>query len=125
MVSLTGSVETGKWIAEHAAKTLKKVHLELGGKAPVVVFDDVDLDAVLETIAGTGYYNAGQDCTAAARVLASARSSTTSSTGWPRRPRATSWANPLGRHDARPAQLGPPARARRGLPRAQAHHARS
>jgi betaine-aldehyde dehydrogenase len=72
MVSLTGSVETGKWIAEHAAKTLKKVHLELGGKAPVVVFDDVDLGSVLETIAGTGYYNAGQDCTAATRVLASA-----------------------------------------------------
>src|SRR5919201_3247904 len=70
MVSLTGSVETGKWIAEHAAKTLKRVHLELGGKAPVVVFDDVDLDSVLETIAGTGYYNAGQDCTAATRVLA-------------------------------------------------------
>jgi betaine-aldehyde dehydrogenase len=73
MVSLTGSVETGKWIAEHAAKTLKKVHLELGGKAPVVVFDDVDLDSVLETIAGTGYYNAGQDCTAATRVLASSK----------------------------------------------------
>ncbi|HEY7620034.1 MAG TPA: gamma-aminobutyraldehyde dehydrogenase [Solirubrobacteraceae bacterium] len=73
MVSLTGSVETGKWIAEHAAKTLKRVHLELGGKAPVVVFDDVDLDSVLETIAGTGYYNAGQDCTAATRVLASSK----------------------------------------------------
>src|SRR4051794_2939922 len=71
MVSLTGSVDTGKWIAEHAARTLKRVHLELGGKAPVVVFDDVDLDSVLETIAGTGYYNAGQDCTAATRVLAS------------------------------------------------------
>ncbi|HEY3189417.1 MAG TPA: gamma-aminobutyraldehyde dehydrogenase, partial [Solirubrobacteraceae bacterium] len=71
MVSLTGSVETGKWIAEHAAKTLKRVHLELGGKAPVVVFDDVELDTVLETIAGTGFYNAGQDCTAATRVLAS------------------------------------------------------
>jgi betaine-aldehyde dehydrogenase len=73
MVSLTGSVGTGKWIAEHAARTLKRVHLELGGKAPVVVFDDVDLDAVLETIAGTGYYNAGQDCTAATRVLAGRR----------------------------------------------------
>jgi betaine-aldehyde dehydrogenase len=73
MVSLTGSVETGKWIAEHAAKTLKRVHLELGGKAPVVVFDDVDLDSVLETIAGTGFYNAGQDCTAATRVLASSK----------------------------------------------------
>jgi betaine-aldehyde dehydrogenase len=71
MVSLTGSVETGKWIAEHAAKTLKRVHLELGGKAPVVVFDDVDMATAMETIAGTGYYNAGQDCTAATRVLAS------------------------------------------------------
>ena len=53
-----------------AADTLKRVHLELGGKAPVIVFDDVDLDSALETIAGTGYYNAGQDCTAATRVLA-------------------------------------------------------
>jgi|SRR5579875_1637504 len=72
MVSLTGSVETGRWIARHAADTLKRVHLELGGKAPVVVFDDVDMASALETIAGTGYYNAGQDCTAATRVLASA-----------------------------------------------------
>jgi betaine-aldehyde dehydrogenase len=70
MVSLTGSVATGKWIAKNAADTLKRVHLELGGKAPVVVFDDVDLGTALETIAGTGYYNAGQDCTAATRVLA-------------------------------------------------------
>ncbi|MGO9886056.1 MAG: gamma-aminobutyraldehyde dehydrogenase [Solirubrobacteraceae bacterium] len=70
MVSLTGSVGTGKWIAQHAANTLKRVHLELGGKAPVVVFDDVELETALETIAGTGYYNAGQDCTAATRVLA-------------------------------------------------------
>jgi betaine-aldehyde dehydrogenase len=73
MVSLTGSVETGKWIAEHAAQTLKRVHLELGGKAPVVVFDDVALETALETIAGTGYYNAGQDCTAATRVLAGSK----------------------------------------------------
>jgi betaine-aldehyde dehydrogenase len=72
MVSLTGSVETGKWIARNAADTLKRVHLELGGKAPVVVFDDVDMSTALETIAGTGYYNAGQDCTAATRVLAAA-----------------------------------------------------
>ncbi len=70
MVSLTGSVDTGKWIAEHAAATLKKVHLELGGKAPVIVFDDVDMETALEGIAGFGYYNAGQDCTAATRVLA-------------------------------------------------------
>jgi betaine-aldehyde dehydrogenase len=73
MVSLTGSVETGKWIAREAAATLKRVHLELGGKAPVVVFDDADLEAVAETIAGTGFYNAGQDCTAATRVLAGSK----------------------------------------------------
>jgi betaine-aldehyde dehydrogenase len=73
MVSLTGSAETGKWIARNAADTLKRVHLELGGKAPVVVFDDVDMSTALETIAATGYYNAGQDCTAATRVLASAK----------------------------------------------------
>jgi betaine-aldehyde dehydrogenase len=71
MVSLTGSPETGKWIARAAADSLKRVHLELGGKAPVVVFDDVDMETAMETIAGTGYYNAGQDCTAATRVLAS------------------------------------------------------
>ena len=73
MVSLTGSADTGKWIARNAADTLKRVHLELGGKAPVVVFDDVDMATAMETIAGTGYYNAGQDCTAATRVLASAK----------------------------------------------------
>jgi len=70
LVSLTGSVGTGKWIAREAADTLKRVHLELGGKAPVIVFDDADLDAVYETIAGTGLFNAGQDCTAATRILA-------------------------------------------------------
>jgi betaine-aldehyde dehydrogenase len=71
MVSLTGSPETGKWIAKAASDTLKRVHLELGGKAPVVVFDDVDMATAMETIAATAYYNAGQDCTAATRVLAS------------------------------------------------------
>jgi betaine-aldehyde dehydrogenase len=71
MVSLTGSPETGKWIAKAAADTLKRVHLELGGKAPVVVFDDVDIESAMETIAATAYYNGGQDCTAATRVLAS------------------------------------------------------
>jgi len=70
MLALTGSVDTGKHLARTAADTLKRVHLELGGKAPVVVFDDVSLQSALETIAGTGYYNAGQDCTAATRVLA-------------------------------------------------------
>jgi betaine-aldehyde dehydrogenase len=71
MLALTGSVDTGKHVARTAADTLKRVHLELGGKAPVIVFDDVSLESALETIAGTGYYNAGQDCTAATRVLAS------------------------------------------------------
>jgi betaine-aldehyde dehydrogenase len=70
MIALTGSVDTGKHFARSAADTLKRVHLELGGKAPVVVFDDVSLESAMETIAGTGYYNAGQDCTAATRVLA-------------------------------------------------------
>jgi betaine-aldehyde dehydrogenase len=70
MVSLTGSPDTGKWIAATAAETLKKVHLELGGKAPVVVFDDVEMETALATIAESGYYNAGQDCTASTRVLA-------------------------------------------------------
>jgi betaine-aldehyde dehydrogenase len=70
MVSITGSVESGKKVAAAASEQLKRVHLELGGKAPVVVFDDVDMESALETIAGTGYYNAGQDCTAATRVLA-------------------------------------------------------
>jgi betaine-aldehyde dehydrogenase len=72
MLSLTGSVATGKHVARTAAETLKRVHLELGGKAPVIVFDDVDMASAMETIAGTGYYNAGQDCTAATRVLAGA-----------------------------------------------------
>jgi betaine-aldehyde dehydrogenase len=73
MVSLTGSPETGKWIAKAAADSLKRVHLELGGKAPVIVFDDADMEAAMETIAGTALYNAGQDCTAATRVLASSK----------------------------------------------------
>ncbi|MGH2926018.1 MAG: gamma-aminobutyraldehyde dehydrogenase [Solirubrobacterales bacterium] len=72
MVCLTGSPPTGKWIAREAADTLKRVHLELGGKAPVIVFDDADARAAAETIASCGYFNAGQDCTAACRVLAGA-----------------------------------------------------
>jgi len=70
MVSITGSVRAGMEIAASAAKDLKRVHLELGGKAPVIVFDDADLEAAAEEIAGAGYFNAGQDCTAATRVLA-------------------------------------------------------
>jgi len=70
MVSLTGSPETGKWIAREAADSLKRIHLELGGKAPVIVFDDADMEKAMETIAACGYYNSGQDCTAATRVIA-------------------------------------------------------
>jgi 1-pyrroline dehydrogenase len=70
LVSLTGDVETGKIIARNAADTLKRVHLELGGKAPVVVFDDADPAAVAEGIKIAGYWNSGQDCTAASRVVA-------------------------------------------------------
>jgi betaine-aldehyde dehydrogenase len=73
MIALTGSVDTGKHFARTAAETLKRVHLELGGKAPVVIFDDVSMESAMETIAATGYYNAGQDCTAATRVLASSK----------------------------------------------------
>jgi betaine-aldehyde dehydrogenase len=70
MVAITGSVRAGMQVAESAARDVKRVHLELGGKAPVVVFDDADVEAAAEAIAGAGYFNAGQDCTAATRVLA-------------------------------------------------------
>ena len=70
MVSITGSVRAGMQVAESASHDVKRVHLELGGKAPVVVFDDADLEAAAEGIAIAGYFNAGQDCTAATRVLA-------------------------------------------------------
>src|SRR5881275_2130298 len=73
LVSLTGDVETGKTIARTAADTLKRVHLELGGKAPVVVFDDADPEAVAEGIRLAGYWNSGQDCTAGSRVIAGPR----------------------------------------------------
>jgi betaine-aldehyde dehydrogenase len=69
-VSITGSTRAGKEVASAAAPDLKRTHLELGGKAPVVVFDDADLAAAAEAIAVGGYFNAGQDCTAATRVLA-------------------------------------------------------
>jgi betaine-aldehyde dehydrogenase len=72
MVSITGSVRAGTEVALSGAKDLKRVHLELGGKAPIVVFDDVDVASAVEAIAIAGYFNAGQDCTAATRVLAGA-----------------------------------------------------
>jgi betaine-aldehyde dehydrogenase len=73
MVSITGSTRAGYEVADAAAKDLKRTHLELGGKAPVIVFDDADLENAAENIAIAGYFNAGQDCTAATRVLAGPR----------------------------------------------------
>jgi 1-pyrroline dehydrogenase len=70
MISLTGDTATGKEIAAAAAQTVKRVHLELGGKAPVVVFDDADLEAVAEAVKLAGFFNSGQDCTAATRIIA-------------------------------------------------------
>ena len=69
MVSITGSVRAGMEVAKSASVDLKRVHLELGGKAPVIVFDDADIDAAVEQITVAGYFNAGQDCTAATRIL--------------------------------------------------------
>ena len=69
MVAITGSVRAGMQVAESAAKDVKRVHLELGGKAPVVIFDDADVAAAAEWLAVAGYFNAGQDCTAATRML--------------------------------------------------------
>jgi 1-pyrroline dehydrogenase len=70
MVSITGDTVTGKRVARIASDTVKRLHLELGGKAPVIVFDDADLDLAAETLKAAGYWNSGQDCTAATRVLA-------------------------------------------------------
>lgn len=70
MVSLTGSIATGEHIISHTASSIKRTHMELGGKAPVIVFDDADLDAVVEGVRTFGFYNAGQDCTAACRIYA-------------------------------------------------------
>ncbi|WP_105623683.1 aminobutyraldehyde dehydrogenase [Cronobacter malonaticus] len=70
MVSLTGSIATGEHIISRTASSIKRTHMELGGKAPVLVFDDADLDAVVEGIRTFGFYNAGQDCTAACRIYA-------------------------------------------------------
>ena len=70
MVSITGDTVTGKRIAQIAADTVKRLHLELGGKAPIIVFDDADVDLAAETLRFAGYWNSGQDCTAATRVIA-------------------------------------------------------
>ena len=73
MISITGDVATGKKVLQAAARSVKRTHLELGGKAPVIVFDDADIGAVVNGLRAFGYYNAGQDCTAACRVYAGAK----------------------------------------------------
>jgi aminobutyraldehyde dehydrogenase len=119
MISITGDVATGKKVLQAAAKSVKRTHLELGGKAPVIVFDDADIDAVVNGMRAFGYYNAGQDCTAACRIYAGqglrqAR----------RRPLLGGLdhqVQPRRRHRKRdrPADLQAPARPRRKLRRAR------
>ena len=125
LVSLTGSVETGKWIARTAADTLKRVHLELGGKAPMVVLDDADPAAVAEGLKIAGYFNSGQDCTAATRILAApgiyddvveaivpAVESLT--VGDPPRPTTSTWARSSRRSSRRACSASSSARRRGG-----------
>ena len=108
MVSLTGDVATGKEVARAAADTLKRVHLELGGKAPVIVFDDADLEAVVEGVKVAGYFNAGQDCTAATRVLAGPKIARRLRRRASRRRRGSlKMGDPSDRHRARAARLEP------------------
>ena len=121
MISLTGDVaHRQEGAAGRAPKSVKRTHLELGGKAPVIVFDDADLDAVVEGLRAFGYYNAGQDCTAACRIYAGdgiydklVADLSTAVAGIALRP--------AGRHRERdrPADLRAPARARRRLRRAR------
>ncbi|MEH3033251.1 MAG: gamma-aminobutyraldehyde dehydrogenase [Aeromicrobium erythreum] len=103
MVSITGSVRAGMEVAQAVAVDLKKPHLELGGKAPVVVFDDADLAAAAEGIAGAGYFNAGQDCTAATRVLVHPRVAADFTAALTEQARATR----VGLPDDEDAYLGP------------------
>ena len=121
MVSLTGDVATGKEVARAAADNLKRVHLELGGKAPVVVFDDADPAAVAEGIKIAGYWNSGQDCTAASRVMAGPGSTTSCSTSsCPRSSRSRSATRPTSDDDRHgPGDLEGAAGARLRLPRAR------
>ena len=127
MVSITGSVRAGTEVARTAADGLKRVHLELGGKAPVIVFDDADVAAAAKGIAAAGYYNAGQDCTAAARVLAGPGIADDLTGALTERARATKTGGARrARRGLRPAQQPGPARQGVRLPRpgAGARHRR-
>ncbi len=122
LVSLTGDVATGKLIARNAADTLKRVHLELGGKAPMVVLDDADPAAVAEAVKIGGYWNSGQDCTASSRILVPS-ACTTRSCRTKVAIEAMKTADPA---DGDDVDMGPvisddAARTRARLPRAAAH----
>jgi hypothetical protein len=132
MISITGDVATGKKVLQAAAKSVKRTHLELGGKAPVIVFDDADVDAVVNGLRAFGYYNAGQDCTAACRIYAGPKDLRQAG-GRAQRGRIDHQVQPAGRHPERdrPADFEAPARSRRELRRAgvgtaahQDHHRR-
>ena len=117
MVSITGSVRAGIEVAQAAAAGLKRVHLELGGKAPVVVFDDADVAQAAQGIAGAGYFNAGQDCTAATRVLAGPRIAADLTDALAEQARGDQGRRPgRARRRLRPAEQPGPAGPGRGLP---------
>jgi 1-pyrroline dehydrogenase len=94
MVSITGDTVTGKRVARIAADTVKRLHLELGGKAPIIVFDDADVDLAAETLRSAGYWNAGQDCTAATRVVAGPKVYDQFVTALADQVRTIKWGNP-------------------------------
>ena len=119
LVSLTGDTATGKLIAKNAADTVKHVHLELGGKAPMVVLDDADPETVAEAIKIGGYFNSGQDCTASSRILVDERIYDDVLSATSTRSRGSRSATRHGRRDRHgPGHLGRPAGARARLPRA-------
>jgi 1-pyrroline dehydrogenase len=111
MVSITGDTATGKRIAEIAAATVKRLHLELGGKAPVIVFDDADLDLAAETLRAAGYWNSGQDCTAATRVIAGPAVYDTFVTKLADQVRSIKWGDPAEADDLDMGSLIAPAQA--------------
>ena len=119
MVSLTGDVATGKKVLEAAASSLKRTHLELGGKAPVIVFDDADLEAVVDGLRTFGFYNAGQDCTAACRIYAGEKIYDRLVADLAAAASTIRYGDPAGRRNRdRAADQPGAARARRGLRRA-------
>jgi acyl-CoA reductase-like NAD-dependent aldehyde dehydrogenase len=107
MVSLTGSIATGANIISSTADSVKRMHMELGGKAPVIIFDDADIDAAVEGIRTFGFYNAGQDCTAACRIYAQEGIYENSSRSSARPSAASSTACRMIRHRARPLITAP------------------